>query len=99
VPRNAVQNVGNRTVVYLENPQEPGKFVEREVRLGQTSGEHVDVVSGVQPGDVVVTGGSFFVRAERERLGLRPAASTANASATPASSSNSNEAVQTAKVV
>ena len=37
VPRNAVQNVGDRTVVYLANPKEPGKFVEREVRLGQTS--------------------------------------------------------------
>jgi membrane fusion protein, heavy metal efflux system len=101
VPRNAVQNVGDRTVVYLTNLKEPGKFVEREVRLGQASGEQVDVVSGVQPGDIVVTEGSFFVRAERERLGLRPATSTANASATPASSSNSNEAeaVQTTKVV
>jgi plastocyanin len=94
-----VQNVGDRTVVYLANPKEPGKFVEREVRLAQTSGEQVDVVSGVQPGDIVVTAGSFFVRAERERLGLRTTARTANASAAPGSSSNSNEAVQTAKVV
>ena len=99
VPRNAVQNVGDRAVVYLANPKDPGKFVERDVRLGQTSGEQVEVVSGVQPGDVVVTEGSFFVRAERERLGLRPAANTT--SATPASSSDgrSNEAAQTAKVV
>ena len=81
VPRSAVQNVGDRTVVYLANPKEPGKFIEREVRLGQSSGEQVEVVSGVQPGDVVVTEGSFFVRAERERLGLRPAA--AGPSATP----------------
>ena len=101
VPRAAVQNVGDRTVVYLANPKEPGMFVEREVRLGQTSGDQVEVVSGVQPGDVVVIEGSFFVRAERERLGLRPAASTANASGTPASSSDGRrtEAVQTAKVV
>ena len=99
VPRKAVQNVGDRTVVYLANPKEPGKFVEREVRLGQTSGEQDDIVSGVQPGDIVVTEGSFFVRAERERLGLRPPANTANVGAMPASSSNSNEAVQTAKVV
>jgi cobalt-zinc-cadmium efflux system membrane fusion protein len=74
VPRNAVQNVGDRTVVYLANPKEHGKFSEREVRLGQISGEQVEVVSGILPGDVVVTEGSFFVRAERERLGLRPAA-------------------------
>jgi len=101
VSRSAVQNVGDRTVVYLANPKESGKFVEREVRLGQASGEQVEVVSGVQPGDVVVTDGSFFVRAERERLGLRPAGSSTNASATPAASSDrrSTEAAQTAKVV
>ena len=73
IPRSAVQNVGNRTVVYLVNPKEPGKFVEREARLGAVTGDQVAVLSGVQPGDVVVGGGSFYVRAERERLGLRPA--------------------------
>jgi len=100
VQRNAVQNVGDRTVVYLANPKEPGKFIEREVRLGHTSGEQFDVVSGVQPGDVVVTEGSFFVRAERERLGLRPA-STPNAPATSASSSDGrrSQTAQFAKVV
>jgi len=58
-------------------------------------------VSGVQPGDVVVTEGSFFVRAERERLGLRPAASQANPSATSASptAGRSSEAAQIARVV
>jgi len=66
-----VHNVGDRTVVYLADTKEPGTFIEREGLLGQTSGEQVEVVSGVQPGDVVVTEGSFFVRAERERLGLR----------------------------
>jgi RND family efflux transporter MFP subunit len=74
IPRSAIQNVGDRTMVYLTDPGEPGKFTEREVRLGGGSGEQVEVVSGVQPGDMVVTKGSFFVRAERERLGLRPTA-------------------------
>jgi len=99
IPRNAVQNVGDRTVVYLANPKDPGTFVEREVRLRQASGEQVDVVSGVQAGDFVVTEGSFFVRAERERLGLRPAANPP--SATPASSSGGgrSEAAQSTRVV
>jgi cobalt-zinc-cadmium efflux system membrane fusion protein len=98
VPRNAVQNVGNRTVVYLTIPKDPAKFVEREVRIGQTSGEQVEVVSGVQPGDVVVTEGSFFVRAERERLGLRPAAGATSAMAASSSDGGRSEG-QTAKVV
>lgn len=71
IPRSAVQNVGDRTVVYLVNPRKEGEFIEREVRLGAPAGDMISVVSGVQPGDVVVSEGSFHVRAERERLGLR----------------------------
>ena len=103
IPRTAVQNVGDRTVVYLANPKAEGKFTEREVHLGQTSGEQVEVTSGVQPGDVVVTEGSFFVRAERERLGLRPTDTTAGgdaavpAPASPASAAQAKS--QTAKIV
>jgi RND family efflux transporter MFP subunit len=103
VPRSAVQNVGDRTVVYLATPTEPGKFTEREVRLGQPSGKGVEVASGVQPGDVVVTEGSFFVRAERERLGLRPAAATAAAGsrgpAAPAMAGDAQAKAQSAKIV
>ena len=73
IPRGAVQNVGDRTVVYLVNPKEPGTFVEREVRLGTATGDRVSVLAGVQIGDMVVGEGSFSVRAERERLGLRAA--------------------------
>jgi len=71
IPRTAVQNVGDRTVVYLADPKQPGRFIEREVRLGERSGSGVAVLSGVQPGDQVVADGSFNVRAERDRLGLR----------------------------
>jgi len=78
IARSAVQTVGNRTVVYLVNPKEPGKFVEREVRLGAVTGDQVAVISGVRPGDVVVAEGSFYVRAERERLGLRAASASAS---------------------
>jgi cobalt-zinc-cadmium efflux system membrane fusion protein len=73
IPRGAVQNVGDRTVVYLANQKEAGTFVERDVRLGTAAGEQVQVLMGVQPGDVVVAEGSFYLRAERERLGLRVA--------------------------
>ena len=71
IPQSAVQTVGDRQVVYLVTPDEPGTFIEREVKLGRPVGAQVDVLSGVQAGDVVVIEGSFFVRAERERLGLR----------------------------
>ena len=71
VPRTAVQNVGDRSVVYLANAKESGKFIEREVKLGAPAGTSVAVLMGVSPGDLVVTEGSFYLRAERERSGLR----------------------------
>ncbi len=82
IPQSAVQNVGDRTVVYLVNPKEPGTFIEREVRLGAVTGHQVPVLAGVQMGDVVVAEGSFSVRAEIERLGLR-AAPTSSRAAVP----------------
>jgi membrane fusion protein, heavy metal efflux system len=71
VPRSAIQNVADRTVVYLADAAQPGRFVEREVRLGEPSGDQVVVLSGVQRANRVVTAGSFSLRAERERQGLR----------------------------
>jgi RND family efflux transporter MFP subunit len=71
IPRAAVQNLGNRTVVYLADPKQPGRFVERDVRLGVRVGNDVAVLNGVQAGDTVVADGSFAIRAERDRLGLR----------------------------
>ena len=71
VPRSALQTIGDRQVVYLADAAAPGSFTQREVRLGASAGEQVEVVSGVRPGELVVTRGSFSVRAEGERLGLR----------------------------
>ncbi|MCC7416789.1 MAG: efflux RND transporter periplasmic adaptor subunit [Acidobacteria bacterium] len=70
IPRSAVQTVGDRQVVYLADPAQPGRFTQREVQLGAVSGSQVEVRSGVQAGDAVVAEGSFYLRAERERLGL-----------------------------
>jgi cobalt-zinc-cadmium efflux system membrane fusion protein len=103
VPRSAVQNVGDRVVVYVANPKQRGQFIERDVRLGQQTGDLHEVLSGVAPGDSVVVDGSFFLRAERERLGLRsPSASTPSPTATPASRGREQGAgagAQTAKII
>ena len=67
VPRAAVQTIGDRHVVYLADRQHDGRFIEREVHLGGTSGDQISVLNGLAPGDRVVTAGAFFIRAERER--------------------------------
>lgn len=83
IPRGALQQVGDRAVVYLVDPKQPGRFVEREVRLGTATDTHVAVLAGLRPGEQVVTAGSFSVRAERERLGLRAAPATTPGAAVP----------------
>ena len=99
IPRRAVQNVGDRTVVYLANAKEPGRFVEREVLLGTASGEQVEVTAGVEAGDLIVTEGSFSVRAERERLGLRPRPGAAPGPPEPVVAAPGAQAVQSAEIV
>ena len=72
IPAAAVQTVGDRTVVYVADTTQAGRFVEREVRLGDRGADDVAVLSGLHDGDSVVTEGSFSVRAERDRLGITP---------------------------
>jgi len=68
VPRSAVQSIGERSVVYLPVKAEEGKFVQRQIRLGQLTGDDAyTVLGGLRPGEVVVTEGSFFLRAESLR--------------------------------
>lgn len=78
VPETAVQSIAGRSFVYLAPPGRPGEFLEREVTTGARAQGAVEIVRGVSAGDVVVTTGSFYIRAERERLGLRQPASAAD---------------------
>ena len=78
VPKSAVQTVGDRTVVYV-TAAAPGQFSERTVILGAATGQQVQVIAGLSPGESVVVAGSFFLRAEAERLGVRPATTTEQA--------------------
>jgi hypothetical protein len=102
IPNTAGQHVGDRTVVYVADPKQPGRFVEREVRLGDVIGNDVVVLSGVQAGDRIVTDGSFSVRAERDRLGITPNATSEPTTAiapTSARSAESQSTLQEAKVL
>ena len=67
VPREAVQSLGDRQVVFLPVANEEGKFIRRVVRLGALAGDSYAVLSGIRAGDRVVTEGSFLLRAESTR--------------------------------
>ena len=67
VPRAAVQTIGGRQVVFVAVAGRGREFVQRTVTLGRLAGESYTVLQGLEPGDVVVTEGSFFLRAESLR--------------------------------
>src|SRR5947209_12208919 len=67
VPRDAVQTVGNRNVVYVPVEGGDGRFAERVVKLGAAREDSFEVLDGLKPGEFVVTAGSFFLRAEAGR--------------------------------
>ena len=100
IPRAAVQHVGDRTVVYVADPQQPGRFIEREVRTGEGTGNDVIIVSGLQASDRIVAEGSFSVRAEHDRVGMTPdTMSEVTVATEPEARSAENPSVQQAKVV
>lgn len=68
VPRTAVQQVGNRTVVFVVRG--PHRFEFREVTISQAPGDYVQVLAGLAPGDDVVTQGSYALKSEllREQM-------------------------------
>jgi Cu(I)/Ag(I) efflux system membrane fusion protein len=62
IPADAVIHSGTRNVVFVALPD--GKFQPREVRVGESSGEFVEIVAGLESGDGVVTRANFLVDSE-----------------------------------
>ncbi|MFO1428230.1 MAG: efflux RND transporter periplasmic adaptor subunit [Steroidobacteraceae bacterium] len=67
IPQSAVIDSGTRQVVLLE--QGPGRFVPRDVQLGERDATHVEVRSGLEDGDRVVESGNFLLDAESNLRG------------------------------
>ena len=67
IPFAAVLQDGSRTAVFVE--QAPGRFVERDVSVGKRAGALVRVISGVEPGDIVVSDGVMLLKGLVKRTG------------------------------
>jgi Cu(I)/Ag(I) efflux system membrane fusion protein len=62
IPSDAVIDSGTKKVVFVSLGD--GKFQPREVEVGQSDGDHVEVVSGLEPGQQVVVRANFLVDSE-----------------------------------
>jgi Cu(I)/Ag(I) efflux system membrane fusion protein len=62
VPRDAVLATGERTLVFVQEPG--GRLAPREITVGLALGREIEVLSGLEEGDVVVSSASFLIDAE-----------------------------------
>ncbi|MFO7702807.1 MAG: DUF3347 domain-containing protein, partial [Psychroflexus maritimus] len=67
VPKSAVLWTGKRSVVYQQLENENGVYFKmKEVKTGGTSSGFVEILSGLEAGDEVVTQGAFSIDSEAQ---------------------------------
>jgi membrane fusion protein, heavy metal efflux system len=59
VPRSALQGEAANRFVYVEDFDLPNAFVKTQVEVGQMNDRFVEILSGLLPGDKVVTRGAY----------------------------------------
>jgi len=64
VPEQAIQRIGERTVVFVPEENEPGHFQVRDVQAGSLVEGYRQIISGLALGDRVVTKGSFPLKSQ-----------------------------------
>jgi Cu(I)/Ag(I) efflux system membrane fusion protein len=62
IPNEAIIEEGTRRIVYIQ--KEAGQYAPVEIQTGLQGELLTEVVKGVNPGDQVVTFGSFFIDSE-----------------------------------
>ncbi len=62
VPRSAVLVTGERSIIFVRDAS--GKLTSREVTLGATNDDRVEIVRGLSAGEKVVSSATFLVDAE-----------------------------------
>jgi Cu(I)/Ag(I) efflux system membrane fusion protein len=62
VPRTAVLTTGTRALVFVRH--EDGSLVPHEVTTGRAAGDHIEILAGLEAGQVVVASAGFLVDAE-----------------------------------
>jgi len=68
VPQAALQTLEGRTTVFVQT--EPGVFVRHFVETGHTFEGFTEILSGVRPGDLIVSEGSFVLKSEFAKASL-----------------------------
>ena len=62
IPREAIQDINGEKVVFLALAD--NSFEKKVVELGREIGDKIEIISGLQSGQRVVTKGAFFIKTE-----------------------------------
>lgn len=62
IPRDAVHATGERALVFVRD--EHGALHARTVTTGLTAGDEIEVLAGLEPGEMIVSSAAFLVDAE-----------------------------------
>jgi len=62
VPESAVLYSGRSRVVFIDSGD--GRLVPRKIKTGQRNRKWIEVLEGIEEGDIVVTSGNFLIAAE-----------------------------------
>lgn len=71
VPLSALQTMEGQDVVFVR--EGPDTYQQRPVETGARDGQRVQIVSGLQPGEQVVVGESYLIKADLEKEGAEHA--------------------------
>ena len=72
IPRTSIIWTGERSLVYVRIPEtESPQFTLREIQIGETTGDWIRVLDGLDPGEEIVTQGVFTVDAAAQLSGKR----------------------------
>jgi len=69
IPKTAILWTGKRSVVYVKQPADQPVFKMREIEPGLSLGEECVVLSGLDEGEEIVTGGAFVIDAAAQLEG------------------------------
>ena len=68
IPTSAVQTQKGEAIVFVDKGN--GEFERREIAVGAKSSQAIEILSGLQEGERVVTRGAFTLRSELEKSGF-----------------------------
>ncbi|WP_084574653.1 efflux RND transporter periplasmic adaptor subunit [Sporomusa malonica] len=92
IPESSLLDTGSRKIVFIAQSEDT--FVKREVVIGQHADGYVQILSGLQPGETVVTAATFLIDSQTKLGSLGSHAGhggggAAKGAATPAPASGS----------